>query len=337
MTKTRAVLIELEDDAGPTPSEVPPVPDLGLPDGRAVTLAAAAATATPSRLTRFTLWALGALCSLMITVAVYDFVAAMLARNSWLGWIAFGLTGLAVALLLALALREAAAFFRLAKLDGLRAHAVQARQSSDLKTASRLADQLLQLYRGRADLRWGAARLAERRGDVLDADALLNLTETELLAPLDQAARAEIEMAARRVATVTALVPLALADVAVALFTNLAMIRKIATIYGGRAGTLGSFKLLRRVFGHLLATGALALGDDLIGSVAGGGILGKLSRRFGEGVVNGALTARVGVAAMEICRPMPFEALPRPKVTNLISRSLAGVFGDLNGKGSQKA
>jgi imidazolonepropionase-like amidohydrolase len=61
---------------------------------------------------------------------------------------------------------------------------------------------------------------------------------------------------------------------------------------------------------------------------AGGGILSRISRRFGEGVVNGALTARVGVAAIEVCRPLPFRALPRPKTTTLVSRGLAGLFAD---------
>ncbi|QCO55204.1 TIGR01620 family protein [Pseudorhodobacter turbinis] len=322
----KPVLIDLDDTPTLTPSDAPPVPDLGLPDGRAVKAAAALAVARPSRITRFAVWALGALFSLMISVAVYDFVTGLLARNSWLGWLAFGLTGLAVLALLGLAIREGMGFYRLGRLDGLRAEVAVARKAGDLKTAGKATDHLLGLYKSRPDLRWGAANLAERRAEVLDADALLNLTEAQLLAPLDLAARAEIEAAARRVATVTALVPLALADVAVALFANLSMIRKIAVIYGGRSGTLGSFKLLRRVFSHLLATGALALGDDLIGSVAGGGVLSKLSRRFGEGVVNGALTARVGVAAMELCRPMAFHALPRPKVSNLMSRALSGVF-----------
>ena len=52
----------------------------------------------------------------------------------------------------------------------------------------------------------------------------------------------------------------------------------------------------------------------------------KISRRFGEGVINGALTARVGIAAMEVCRPMPFTALARPKVTQLTGGALKGVF-----------
>ena len=322
----KPVLINIDEAPSQTPSDAPPVPDLGLPEGRAVAAAAAVAGAQPSGLMRFALWVLGSLFSFMISVAVYDFVTSLLARNSVLGWAAFGLTGLAILVLLALALREALGFYRLGRLDRLRAEVEAARQSNLLKPAAKVTEHMVSLYENRADLRWGAARLAERRADMLDGDALLNLTEVELLGPIDLAARAEIEAAARRVATVTALVPLALADVVVALFSNLSMIRKIAALYGGRAGTLGSLKLLRRVFSHLLATGALALGDDLIGSVAGGGILGKLSRRFGEGVVNGALTARVGVAAMDLCRPMPFAALPRPKVTNLMSRALTGAF-----------
>jgi putative membrane protein len=77
---------------------------------------------------------------------------------------------------------------------------------------------------------------------------------------------------------------------------------------------------------HILATGIVSVGDDMIGSVAGGHVLARLSRRFGEGVLNGALTARVGLAAMDVCRPLPFAALPRPKVTNIVGRALTGLF-----------
>jgi putative membrane protein len=161
----------------------------------------------------------------------------------------------------------------------------------------------------------------------MDADALLVLAEQSLLQPLDRAALAAVEASARRVAMVTALVPLALADVATALVVNMRMIRTVAEIYGGRSGTLGSWQLLRRVFLSLVATGALALTDDLLGSLAGGGLLSKLSRRFGEGVVNGALTARVGLAAMDLCRPLPWVAERRPGVSATVTRALAGLFG----------
>ena len=155
---------------------------------------------------------------------------------------------------------------------------------------------------------------------------MLGLVERELLAPVDAQAVLEVEAAARQVAMVTALVPLALADVVAALTANLRMIRRIAELYGGRGGTLSSWRLTRAVFAHLVATGAVAVGDDLIGSVAGGGLLAKVSRRFGEGVVNGALTARVGVAAIEVCRPLAFTATNRPRVTALVRRALTGLF-----------
>jgi len=117
-----------------------------------------------------------------------------------------------------------------------------------------------------------------------------------------------------------------LLDVMATLITNLRMIRRIAEIYGGRSGFFGSWRLTRLVFGHVIATGAVAIGDDLIGSVAGGSVLAKFSRKFGEGVINGALTARVGIAAMQLCRPFAFQAGASPSVTGIMKRALLGVF-----------
>ena len=306
------------------PGAAPPVPD-ALPEGQAMQAVAALSQKRSSALTRFALWAFGALFSFALSVAAYDFVTGLLARNVILGWVALALVAVAVVGGVLLALREWGAFLRLRRLDGLRERAVEARAAADLKEARRVVSGLVSLYAARGDTAWGRARLTEREGEVMDADALLSLAERELMTTLDAEARLVIEGAARQVATVTALVPLALADVATALVANLRMIRRIAEIYGGRSGGFGSLKLLRRVFGSLVAAGALALTDDMIGSVAGGGVLSKLSRRFGEGLVNGALTARVGLAAMELCRPLPFVTLERPAVSSLVSRALTGL------------
>jgi len=101
---------------------------------------------------------------------------------------------------------------------------------------------------------------------------------------------------------------------------------RIAEIYGGRNGTLGAWRLTRAVMAHLVATGAVAVSDDLLGSVVGGGALAKISRRFGEGMVNGALTARVGIAAMEVCRPLPFQTVEPPRVRQVLAGAMAGLF-----------
>jgi putative membrane protein len=325
------VLINLDDaPKGPSPAEAPPVPDpVAAPqlEGRAMQTVATLAARQPSRLTRLFWGLLLTILGAVISLAAWDFVTGLIARMPMLGYAVTGLIGLFLLVLLMIALRELAAFSRLARIDKLHHQAEAALADNDLEQARRVTKGLARLYAGRDDTKWGRDRLAEYGKDQFDAAALLGLAETELLAPLDTAARREIEAAARQVATVTAIVPLALADVVAALTSNLRMIRRVAEIYGGRSGTLGSWRLARAVMTHLVATGAVAVGDDLIGSVAGGGVLSKISRRFGEGIVNGALTARVGVAAMEVCRPLPFARQKRPSVTGLVKRALTGLFG----------
>ena len=329
------VLIELDEDAVETPASAPPVPEPDLPvptgsagaAGSAMQNMAALVARKPSRLARWFWSVLLALTGFVVSLAAYDFVSGLIARNPMLGYIALGLSGALVFILLVMALREWLAFVRLGKVDGLRLAGKAARAHGDLAEARLVVSRLERLYQDRDDLSWGRERLRERAPEVFDAGALLDLTEAELLNPLDQLAQRQVEAAARQVATVTAIVPLALADVATALTANMRMIRRIAEIYGGRTGFLGGWRLTRAVMTHLVATGAVAVGDDLIGSVAGGGVLSKISRRFGEGVINGALTARVGVAAMEVCRPLPFGQGKRPSVTGLVKRALAGLFG----------
>lgn len=324
--RQKPFVIELEPGDPPAdPGLAPEISDLP-PEGRAMQGVALVAGRKTSALSRFAFWVFTSLFTLVLSVAAWNFVTGLFVSNALLGWIAFVLVILAVLILVIFAGREAMGFARLARLDHLRIEADRAHLQADLPAARAVTLQIRALYAGRADTAWGEARFAGAAPDVMDADALLELAEAEIIAPLDARAETEIEAGARKVALVTALVPLALADVAVALYANLTMIRRIAEIYGGRSGALGSWRLMRRVFATLLAAGAVSLADDMIGSVAGGGILSKVSRRFGEGVVNGALTARVGVAAMETCRPLPFRVAARPSVSALVSRAVTGLI-----------
>jgi putative membrane protein len=72
------------------------------------------------------------------------------------------------------------------------------------------------------------------------------------------------------------------------------------------------------VVSHLAVTGGIALSDNLIQHVVGKGLLGRLSARFGEGTVNGILTARVGLAARDVCRPIPQEASAKETLGSLM-------------------
>lgn len=315
-----------------TPSDAPPPPD-EIPTGAA--MVRVTELAGRPRRGRGLFWSLaGALVALVVSVATYDYLVNLLARYPTLGKVAVALTALLLLLAVAHLLRELQAFRRLARIDGFRAEAAAVHASADRDAAAAFSERIARFYAGRPELKWQLERLADRRAETLDADAILAMTERAALEPLDTMVRAEIEVAARAVATATAIIPIPLLDVLAALSQNVRMIRRIAEIYGAHAGFFGSWRLLRLVAAHLLATGLVAVGDDMIGSVAGGHVLARLSKRFGEGGMNGALTARVGLAAMDVCRPLPFAALPRPKVSNLVGRAMAGFFQKDDARGT---
>lgn len=311
-----------------TPATAPVVPDVvgSAPTGQAMQTLVQLGARKPSKLGRFFWSVLVTLLGFMASVAAWGFVEGLIARSPILGYVALGLVGLFVVALALVALREWLALIRLGRLDGFRLRAEQALSAGDVTAAKGVRDSVLALYKARPELDGARQEIMRRDGDSFDAEAVFTVMDKHLMDTLDQAASREVEAAARQVATVTAIVPLALADLFAALTANLRMIRRIAEIYGGRSGALGNWRLTKAVMTHLVATGAVAVGDDLIGSIAGGGVLSRISRRFGEGVVNGALTARVGVAAMEVCRPLPFTEAQKPTVTGIVKRSLTGLF-----------
>ena len=121
--------------------------------------------------------------------------------------------------------------------------------------------------------------------------------------------------AAKRVSLVTAVSPRALVDLAYVLFESGRLIRRLSELYGGRPGTLGFFRLARGVLAHLAVTGADRRRRRFRPPDRRPGARRRLSAKLGEGVVNGMMTARIGVAAMEVTRPLPFSALKRPGMT----------------------
>ena len=101
------------------------------------------------------------------------------------------------------------------------------------------------------------------------------------------------------------------------LVNALRMVRQIATLYGGRPGALGVIRLFRQVLSHLAVTGGVGVADGLVQQVIGHGLAAKLSARLGEGMVNGLLTARLGLLTIDLVRPLPFLELPRPALNDL--------------------
>jgi putative membrane protein len=263
--------------------------------------------------------ALGGLVSLIASLWLYDWVIELLSRDDWIGWAAVGLLGLVLFALLMIVLREMTGLLRLGRLGKIRHEADSAARQNDKALALDVTRRLKNFYAGRADLAWGLQRLADHEHDIMNAEELLRLDERTLIAPLDPVARNIVAASAKRVSVVTAVSPNAVIDMLFVGAQNLRMLRKLATLYGARPGTLSLIKLARMVVTHIVLTGGIALGDDVIQQVIGHGLTAKLSARLGEGLFNGALTTRIGIAAIDVCRPLPYVERQRPRFRELVA------------------
>ncbi|MEA2883040.1 MAG: putative rane protein [Bradyrhizobium sp.] len=261
--------------------------------------------------------ALGGLVLLGSGLGVVNLVEDLFARSE-----GFGLLGLAFAVLATVALivivaREAVGLARLATIEKLHLRATAALLSDDRAESRGIVRELIQIAHGNPHLARARSTLTGHADDIIDGADLIRLAERELMTPLDQEARRLVSTAAQRVSLVTAVSPRALVDVLFVLAASLRLVRQLARLYGGRPGTLGLIKLMRHVIAHLAITGGMAASDGLVQQVLGHGLAAKLSQRLGEGVLNGLLTARLGLAAIDVTRPLPFTALPRPVLADL--------------------
>jgi putative membrane protein len=259
------------------------------------------------------------LLALWAGLATTRLVEDLFARSPFLGWIGAGLMGLTGLAALVIIVREIVGLARLARLGTVREDAARALVNTDAQAAKTTIAALKRIYHGRRDVAWALERLEAHEADIMDPADRVRLAEIDLISPLDEVAGRLIAVRARRVMLLTAITPAAILDILFVAVQNLKLLREVATLYGGRPGLVGTVRLARMVIAHLAAAGALALSDQLVQQVVGQGILGRLSARFGEGAVNGILTSRIGLAAIDVCRPLPFTAASRPGLAQFLT------------------
>lgn len=256
---------------------------------------------------------------LAVSLAVTSVVDELFARAPWLGVTGSVLAAIAGLALLVLAAREIAALVRLGSIEKLRDRAQAAIQSDDRAEGAGVSADLLALTQRMPRLANARNRVQTHLSDIIDGRDRVRLAERELMAPLDAQAKRLVVAAAKRVSVVTAVSPRAAVDMVFVLVNALMLIRRLALLYGGRPGTLGVLKLFRQVFSHLALTGGVAVTESVLHQIIGHGLAARLSARLGEGILNGILTARLGILAIEMTRPLPFFALPRPALNELAS------------------
>jgi putative membrane protein len=261
--------------------------------------------------------AVAGLVLLGLGLGVTQLIENLFARSESLGFLGLAFAFVAALALAAVTAREAFGLIRLASIEKLHARAASVLLSDDRAESRSIVRELLKIAHQNPQLARARLALQGHVDDIIDGADMIRLAERELMTPLDAEARRLVSLAAQRVSIVTAVSPRALIDVLFVFVAALRLIRQLARLYGGRPGALGMIRLLRQVIAHIAITGGMAASDSLVQQVLGHGIAARLSQRLGEGVLNGLLTARLGLAAIELTRPLPFAALPQPSLPDL--------------------
>ena len=253
----------------------------------------------------------------LLGLEAYDFIAALFERSDALGSLFSALLALAAAGGLGLAASEVMSLRRLTALGDMRVTGAHLLTSQVHGRAEPLLERVEHVYADRTELQGSIERYHGQASDALNDGERVALFATTVLTPLDRRAYQLVKTGARDIGALTALSPLGVLDGLIVLGRTLAMLRAIARVYGVRPGAAATTALLRRTLRNIIAAGVGELVSDAAVEALGASLISFLSTRAGQGVMNGVLAARLGLSAMQLCRPLPFAKDELPSVKQL--------------------
>lgn len=153
---------------------------------------------------------------------------------------------------------------------------------------------------------------------------------------LDAQARREISRSAAESTLMIAVSPLALVDMGFIAWRNLRLINRIANLYGIELGYYSRLRLFRLVLINIAFAGATELVREIGMDWMSQDLAARLSTRAAQGIGAGLLTARLGIKAMELCRPLPWIDNDKPRLGDF-RRELVGQLKTTLQKGKNAA
>ncbi|OBT13167.1 TIGR01620 family protein [Vibrio sp. UCD-FRSSP16_10] len=135
----------------------------------------------------------------------------------------------------------------------------------------------------------------------------LDLYQGYVLSPIDQKVNRAIAKYSSEAAVMVSVSPLAAADMLLVAWRNISLINRIAKEYGVELGYWSRIQLLRLTLINMAAAGGTELALDAGMDLVSMDLTAKLSSRAAQGVGIGLLTARLGIKAVQLMRPIPFS------------------------------
>ncbi|MFZ7109068.1 TIGR01620 family protein [Avibacterium avium] len=148
-----------------------------------------------------------------------------------------------------------------------------------------------------------------------------------VLKPIDKQAQKLISKNAIEAAAIVAVSPLAVVDVFFIAWRNIRLINQLAKLYHIELGYFSRLRLLRMVLLNMAFAGATEVIQDIGMDWLSQDVTAKFSARIAQGVGVGLLTARLGIKAMEFCRPLAFKQEERPRLKHIQKEVLSNLKG----------
>ncbi|NBI13039.1 TIGR01620 family protein [[Haemophilus] felis] len=157
------------------------------------------------------------------------------------------------------------------------------------------------------------------------AQEITYLFSQYVLQSRDKQAQKLISQHAAQAAVVIAVSPLALVDMLFLAWRNIRLLNQIAHIYQVELGYWSRLRLFRMVLINLAFAGASEVVQEMSFDWLSQDLTAKLSARVAQGMGAGLLTARLGLRAMEFCRPIVFSADEKPRLSHIQQHLLSSL------------
>jgi putative membrane protein len=143
------------------------------------------------------------------------------------------------------------------------------------------------------------------------------LFSQQIMQEIDQQAYYIVTQRSKETALLIMISHVAWLDTLLTLWRNTRMIQEVAVLYGGRPSLLSSISLIKEVLQNLIYADVSEIAAENLAEILGGSMLSILSTQMAQGLGSSVLTARVGLRAMQVCRPLPFLAEEQPRLKEI--------------------
>jgi putative membrane protein len=264
---------------------------------------------------------------MLLVIDTYLFIGEQFERSLILGVVVSALISIISLAIFWLVRRSWLDISRLHNITNLQNAGTTLLNSQEYGQSKVYVDKITAFYADRIELRQPIVRFLKANNTAHTDAEVCALLSKQVFHGIDAQAYQLVLKHSKETAMLVMISPNALLSSLLTLWRTMRMIRDVSALYGGRPGFFSSFALIGAVIQNLLYADVSEMMADSVAEVFGGGIMSVLSAQVAQGMGSGVMTARVGLRAMEACRPLPFHEEERPRLRRIRSEVLSALKG----------